>query len=129
MRVLRDDGWFKVEADDDAKIAIVTRSDRPFTDLALATEVLDALIALNAGAALSGFSLLFDTRAVRGRNDDEFERLLSERRARLFAGFSRRAVVVKGAVGALQIRRMGRDAGLEVFEDLDAARAWLVSGA
>lgn len=56
--------------------------------------------------------LLVDTRLAIGRSDDEFEVLMNELRPRMVGGFRRVAVLVKSAVGRLQVQRLGRADGI-----------------
>jgi hypothetical protein len=65
--------------------------------------------------------LLIDTRQVIGRSDDEFEAMMDELRPRLVGGFRRIAVLVRSAVGRLQVQRLARTDGvldrMQVFSD------------
>lgn len=70
------------------------------------------------------WGLLLDMRDAPMRNDVEFERAMGNEVATLLAGFRRRAVLVKTAVGALQLHRAARslwgedpDSQPEVFRD------------
>jgi hypothetical protein len=52
--------------------------------------------------------LLVDTRQAIGRSDDDFEAVMNELRPRLVGGFRRIGVLVKTAVGRLQVQRLAR---------------------
>jgi hypothetical protein len=54
-------------------------------------------------------SLLIDMRDAPLRNDEQFESFTSNQNDRLFAGFSRVAILVKTAVGELQFARLKRE--------------------
>jgi len=56
--------------------------------------------------------LIVDTRLAIGRSDDEFEGLMNELRPRMVGGFRRVAVLVRSAVGRLQVQRLGRADGI-----------------
>jgi hypothetical protein len=79
------------------------------------------------GRARSSHSLLVDMRGALGRNDADFENTFEPYRKRLTAGWRGVALVVTSTSGRLQVQRYARDDGVEigVFEDLDAALAWL----
>lgn len=73
--------------------------------------------------------LLVDARQAIGRSDDDFEAVMSELRPRLFAEFRRISVLVKSAVGRLQVQRLARTDGivdrLLVTGDEAEALAWV----
>lgn len=74
--------------------------------------------------------LMIDVRDAPSRNDPQYERAFARHRPHMFGGFERRAVLVKSAVGRLQVNRLARAAGLEenTFTDETEARAWLLTG-
>lgn len=74
-------------------------------------------------------ALLVDMRTALGRNDAEFETSFEPIRKRLTAGWRAVALVVASTSGRLQVQRYAREDGLSlgVFEDADAALAWLKS--
>jgi hypothetical protein len=72
--------------------------------------------------------LLIDMRSARGRNDDEFERRVSQYRAATVQGFPRVAVLVKSVPGQLQVQRHVREDGLgevQIFVSEPEALDWL----
>lgn len=97
--------------------------------------VVDALVAAIDGIDAQACGLLFDVRAVVGRNDDAFEAASLSARRRFIARFGRTAVLVRTLVGRLQGERLARedqsDARVLVTTDLDDAiaflRAWAAS--
>ena len=64
------------------------------------------------------WGLLVDMRAAAMRNDEAYERAMGDELARLMSGFRRRALLVKTAVGALQVHRTSRAAW---SDDIDSA--------
>jgi hypothetical protein len=62
-------------------------------------------------------------------SDPELQQRMTESARRLFDGFDRTAVLVRTAVGKLQINRMARQGvpQLAVFDDEAAAIAWLLA--
>lgn len=60
-----------------------------------------------------GRSLLIDTRVPAGRNDKWFEEAMSWVRPRIDSGFVRVGVLIRSAMGALQMRRLTSEDGIE----------------
>ena len=85
-------------------------------------EILDRLPRARLG-------LLVDARQAIGRSDDDFEAAMSELRPRLFAEFRRIGVLVRSAVGRLQVQRLARTDGivdrLLVTSDEAEALTWV----
>jgi hypothetical protein len=75
--------------------------------------------------------LLVDTREAVMNNDPAFEKASNRARPSLVRDFRRIAVLVKTAVGALQVGRHIREGGIDstVFNDEKAALAFLLSSA
>lgn len=71
--------------------------------------------------------LLVDLRDARGRNDPAFEKRLAAHRKAQLTGFRRAAVLVRSAVGKMQVERLMREDGLDlpVFHDEAAALRYL----
>lgn len=71
--------------------------------------------------------LLVDLRAVAPRNDPEFEIAVAKFRRKLYKGGERTAILVRTAVGALQVKRHIREDGftIEVFQSEEDALAYL----
>jgi hypothetical protein len=76
----------------------------------------------------AGQCALIDLRAgPPGRNDDEFERATRSIQPELARTFSRVAVLVRSAVGKLQVKRISRGTS-EVFLDEQEALRFLAQG-
>lgn len=73
---------------------------------------LTAMLDTMHGLAREELGLIVDTRQAIGRSDDEFEAVMNELRPRLVHGFRRVAVLVKSAVGRLQVQRLGKSDGI-----------------
>jgi hypothetical protein len=102
-----------------------TRSDQPYPSLAaLEHEVgeIDRLL-----ERMSGARVLVDLRAASPRNDPGFELVIKQFRRKLFERSERTAVLVRTAVGALQVKRHMREDGfsVEVFQSEEEAVAHL----
>ncbi len=90
-----------------ARLTLV-RTSEPLDPETFGAEV-DALVAAIAGIDVASCGLLFDVRAVVGRNDDAFETASLAARRRFIALFGRTAVLVKSVVGRLQGERFARE--------------------
>jgi hypothetical protein len=74
-------------------------------------------------APFSGYRALLDLRAIpAGRNDEAFEQLAMRAQGALARTFSRNAVLVRSAVGKLQIRRLTHGARAVYQDEAEAIR-------
>jgi hypothetical protein len=94
----------------DRRLGIVrfTRSAAPLPELAVFRALMIELVARLEDLPRAELGLIVDTRLAIGRSDDAFEAMMNEFRPRLFGGFRRVAVLIKTAVGRLQVRRLAR---------------------
>jgi hypothetical protein len=65
----------------------------------------------------SQYKLLVDLRDSPLRNDPSFENFVAKYRMRLFSGFIKTAILVKTAVGELQMNRLAREGKLAVADN------------
>ncbi len=119
--------WFAIELDAALKLVRIVRSAEPLPPDGqsigrIFTELGEALRPYN------GWKALLDLRSGPrgGRSDDDFEAQVRVAQQRLSAGFSRVAVLVRSAVGALQIRRLSGGAR-SVFQDEAEALKYLAA--
>jgi hypothetical protein len=99
-------------------------SDDPVLARTSMQQMVDALNLINR----ADHSLLMDMRdGPTHHASAEFERVLSEYRPKIMAGFEKIAVLVKTSVGKLQVNRMAREDNLNVriFDDEAEALAYL----
>lgn len=122
LEAIFSDAFVTVVLDRAAGLVVYRRSAMPYRDVEQARASFAALSVAAARLKVQELSLLIDVREVTGRNDPEFEELLVQVRARLFAPFRKRAVLVRTAVGALQLARLG---GARTFHDEAEALAYL----
>jgi hypothetical protein len=121
---------FAIDLDRARRLIRATRSGVPFESI----EEIDLEVA-RLGAALDRmhgeWRLLVDLRAVPLRNDPAFEMAIQRLRRRLLAGAARAALLVRTAVGALQVTRHVREdhGDAEVFDDEARALAYLTAPA
>ena len=120
-RELYRDAYVSMLLDEGQKLIRFTRSSQPFPDLDVPPQVYDTIIRLAERFARPGFSLLTDLRAAPGRNDPAFEAVMLPLRGRLQAPFARRATLVATAVGAMQVRRLTKEDGMERMVSSDEA--------
>lgn len=125
------DGYWIVDIDDG--VLGLRRTEKRSTDMAAFLRSFDGIYAALAHATPAETKLLIDLRRSMGRNDPEFEEQLAERRRELFRRFERSCVLVQTAIGRLQVQRHAEEDGfgdtVRVFDDEDAALAWLREGA
>lgn len=89
----------------------VVRSSVPFTDPTQVAATFHELERIVREHALVRGKLLIDSRDAIGRNDPEFEGLANRFRTEVLGGFAASAVLVKSAVGRMQVERMSRERG------------------
>jgi hypothetical protein len=106
------------------------RSDLPFPTLEELERSVSDMIRIYDEIGRTGRVLLSDLRAVNGRNDEAFEQRMLKLRPKLYGGFLRVGILVRSSVGALQIKRMVREDGLErmVMTDEDELLRYLLQG-
>jgi len=125
--------WTSVEAtltmDRAEGVVRFVRTTQSLTELpVLRARILEMLHVLDR-LPRAQLGLLLDTRQAIGRSDDDFEAVMNELRPRLVGGFRRISVLVKTAVGRLQVQRMARTDRigdrLMVTSDEAEALAWI----
>jgi hypothetical protein len=114
--------WFHVTRR--GSVLEVARTDRGFETLGELDRAHFELFQVLDALPRARCSIVVDLRLAPPRNDPDFEQAMLRHRPRLFEGFARRAVVVRSAVGRLNVQRHAKTDGhddLAVFTDLDAA--------
>jgi hypothetical protein len=105
-RLVAESPYFSVKADDEHRIVRIVRSAQVYPDI----ETLNAANArrLQVINEFRGkhYKLLLDARLGPMRNDPAFEAAAMESRNATFKVFDRVAILVKTAVGALQMQRL-----------------------
>jgi len=89
----------------------LTRTDCAFEDLSQLAAAHEEL--LPALARARSRPLLVDLREAKGRNDPSFERAMAGYRRTMFEGFPAVVVLVRTAIGKLQVQRHFAEDGLE----------------
>lgn len=128
METLHQDPYFTVTLDAPRRLVVVRRSPTPFPQVTDAETSFERMRDLLTARALARHRLLVDSREAIGRNDPEFEAVTSRFRSQLFVGFERTAMLVRTAVGRMQLQRIAReqgDVGAQVFLDEDEALRYL----
>ena len=122
MRILIENEFLRVEEHTDRRVLVVRRLPTPAPPGREADVYMDAIQLDVPG---DGWGLVVDVRAIPGRNDPEFERDVSQMRQYLGRRFDRVVVLVRSAVGQLQVDRMNRADGVHamVTRDEDEAMA------
>jgi hypothetical protein len=113
MKQVFQNAYFTVVVDERIRLVRTIRSDKPYTSLEEAEAAIMELCAALDGLGRARYALLSDTRAIPGRNDPQFEAALQRLRPLWFSGFRRAGVLVKSAVGLLQVQRYARQDGMK----------------
>ncbi len=110
-QTLVDSLYFRLTVDEPGDVARLARTAIAFPS----SEVL-RLAALEVERVVVGFppgmGLLIDAREAPARNDKEFEEQFTRARRPILARFARVAVLVRSAVGKLQVNRYAREDGV-----------------
>jgi hypothetical protein len=99
------------------------RTDRPWPSLEVLENSYAGLLAAVERCGRRGRVMLTDMRAAQGRNDPAFEAAIGAIKPRLYAGITRIAVLVRTSIGALQIKRLVQEDGIERLVTTDEAEA------
>ena len=121
LKTLFHDSYVTVSLDESKKLIRFVRSSTPFPDLDAPRRTYKTLTAMFDAMGRQHYSLLTDIRRAPGRNDPAFETLMLELRTRVQLGFARRGTLVATAVGAMQVRRLTKEDGLERMISSDEA--------
>jgi hypothetical protein len=116
--LLSDDDYFHVFADDATRIIRLVRTPKSFPS-AEAIQHTFAAVQRSLIGVPPDWSLLIDVRDGPLRNDPEFEDFLGRVRGAIVARFAQTGVLVKSAVGRLQVERYAREdhRSPQVFRD------------
>jgi len=106
-----------------------TRSSVGFANVEEVEQSWEGFIAASKNLPRTNLRLLLDVREAPLRNDEAFEQALEKYRAEVFAGYEAIAVLVKTAVGMLQVTRINKMRGgsRPIFTDEKAALAYLAN--
>jgi hypothetical protein len=99
------------------------RSERPWPSLEVLENSYAGVVAAVDRYGRRGRVMLTDMRAAPGRNDPAFEAATGAIKPRLYAGMTRIAVLVRTSIGALQIKRLVQEDGIERLVTTDEAEA------
>jgi hypothetical protein len=130
MKVLLQSEHARLEQDELRHIVRYTRSRIPFATVEDAANAFRSVGTASFGIDRSKYGLLSDVREAPGRNDPAFEAAIAQYRNELFAGFRRRATLVRTVAGALQVQRINREQhspDVHVFHDEAEAIAYLTA--
>lgn len=119
--------YFVVTVDEAAKLVRVKRTTTQYPSIEVLRESNDERARKLAPLAGKGYAMLLDARDGPLRNDPAFENETIAARAKMIDHFSKVAILVRTAVGALQMNRLQRDerskihVPVQVFHDDEAA--------
>lgn len=119
--------YIVIEAELSDFIVLLRRTEAEYPDIATLTADMAQACRVFDELGRERKKLLADLRQGPRRNDPTFEEAMAQIRPRLFRGFRGAAILVRTAVGALQVKRHIREdgAGAEVFHEMDAALDYL----
>lgn len=127
MQVLSDDGFFRIELDEQRATVALRRSARGFETLEQIASSHRRVVEVTGSVNRSELALLLDLRASTGRNDPVFEQELGRHRRAMMEGYRACAALLATTVGALQVQRYAKEDGvsLRTFVDEPDALSWL----
>lgn len=109
-------------------LVVYRRSSKPFLSVEEGRSAFDQVRTAARAFHKGRYVMLLDSRDAPLRNDEAFESMMQEARQDL-VGFRKVALVVRSAVGMLQVNRVARQApwpnAVEFFHDEAAALHWL----
>lgn len=109
------------------KVVFYKRKEKHWPRVEMITESFDRVVASLGPIDPKAHKILLDLRDGPFRSDPEFEETMLKNTPRMMGAFGVVAVLVKTAVGRLQMSRIGRErhVDLHVFDDEEAALAYL----
>ena len=131
MRTLLDTPHYALQLDDDRRLVVFRRKPQRLT-----ADEIDAAFAPAVSVDTidrQRWHLLIDSRDGPMNNDEAFEKKMQLVVQKLVTGYRRRAILVKTAVGVLQVSRTSRAvddptvAEPGIFRDEPEAIAWLLA--
>lgn len=102
--------YFVMTLEHGGALVRIVRTATPYPSLDALRHSNEALCTALDDVGREGRSILSDLRLGPGRNDPEFEAIMRPIYPRIQAGFRRSGILVRTAVGGLQIRRLSREA-------------------
>jgi hypothetical protein len=123
-----EDAYMRLEIDPALRVARQIRSARVYDDLAALQQSIKLLLEAMQDIERADYALLQDMRAVRGRNDPEFEAAIKHALPTMTDGFRKLGVLVSTQVGRLQVQRHFPKGSLQqarAFLDEQEALRWL----
>ncbi|MDP3275511.1 MAG: hypothetical protein Q8Q09_09975 [Deltaproteobacteria bacterium] len=127
-RTLYLDAYASLTHATDDELIVYVRNDTPFASVeAAGSSILESARALTRFKRFEQRRCLVDLRNGPLRSDPAFEKIMSEVQPQFFAAIARGAVLVRTAVGKLQMTRIANVQKLTyaVFDDELKARQWL----
>jgi hypothetical protein len=113
---------FTVLVDERRGLVSTIRNDKPFDSIEEVEVVFAGLIDALDRLGRERYALLADIRAAPGRNDPQFETAIQRVRPRWIGGFRKVGVLVKSAVGMLQVQRYSRQDGINRLVTTDEVK-------
>jgi len=112
---------FIVLVEEQKGLVRTVRNDRGFGSIQELEAAFTELSEILDGLGRERYVLLADIRAAPGRNDPQFEAAIQRLRPRWIGGFRKVGVLVRSAVGLLQVQRYAKQDGVERRVSTDEA--------
>jgi hypothetical protein len=129
-RTLYSDPRLHIFLDEDTSIVSYVRSREPFASMDQVRHMHENLREVLAALPAGKYALLVDVREAPPRNDEAFEQETTRSITAAMSRFAKSAILVKSAVGRLQVNRLSKTSAraggeLPAFSDEPAARTFL----
>jgi hypothetical protein len=108
ITTLFSDPYLEVTLDDTTGLVRYVRSSAAYPSLDVVRTSHEALLSALPARPRVSLKLLVDTRAAPARNDEAFEKVIQSTLASLLPRFASFAILVKSAVGKLQVSRLAK---------------------
>lgn len=127
---IRTDHW-TIDVDRTVRLVCIVRSATPFARIDAIDAAMKPVYTTLEPLRNRGYAALVDLREGPLRTDDAFETAFERHRIALSTGWARVAVLVRSAVGKLQVQRHQAKsrALVQIFHDEAEARSYLASDA
>ncbi len=128
LRELMCSPFYTLYVDTTCQLVVAYRTLQPFEDLAEIPECFREIERALSSITRARYRMLGDVRDGPSRNDAAYEKALGDERGRLLSGFRQTVALVRTAVGQLQIQRLARDEGRDVYVTASAEDAFAYLG-
>ena len=108
VRQIERNPYTSVHHDSAQQLVVLTRSSLQYPSIEVLEQNFDRIEQVIGLISKQRSVLLVDARDAPMRNDDRFEVAFAQRNARLLQGFQKTAVLLRSAIGVLQVGRLSK---------------------